>query len=281
MRGETYLEFKFEFDPVHPTADILAAQLGEVGFESFVEDDHGLLAYIDAVDFSEAILDDVGILKGDTKINYSSKAIQQENWNAKWEADFHPIEVDDRCRVRAPFHAASGVPYEILIEPKMSFGTGHHETTHMMIQLLLEEEVQGKSVLDMGCGTGVLAILASMKGAREVDAIDIDSWSYENALENVRLNHQENIRVMQGDAALLPGHTYDLLLANINKNILMQDLPVYADVLQENGVLMLSGFYKEDLEDISARCREFDLIYQKSEVKNNWVSAKYVICQQN
>lgn len=279
MRGETYLEFRFEFDPVQPTADILAAQLGEVGFESFAEDDKGLLAYIDAVDFREALLDEVDLLKGDTEVKYSSSPIQQQNWNAKWEADFHPIEVNDQCRVRAPFHEASGVPYEILIEPKMSFGTGHHETTHMMMQLLFEEDVRGKKVLDMGCGTGVLAILAAMKGAREVDAIDIDSWSYENALENTRLNHQENIRVRQGDASLLPGNKYELLLANINKNILMQDLPVYADVLQNDGVLMLSGFYQEDLEDISDRCREFDLIYQKSEVKNNWVSAKYVICR--
>lgn len=278
MRGETYLEFKFEIEPVQPAADILAAQLGELGFESFVEAEDGLLAYIDKADYKEGMLNTIGILKGDTKITFSQKAIPQQNWNAKWEADFHPIEVDERCRVRAPFHPASGVPFEILIEPKMSFGTGHHETTHMMIRLLLEEEVGGKKVLDMGCGTGVLAILASMKGASPVDAVDIDLWSFENAQENVRLNHQDDIRVMQGDASILTGKQYDLVLANINKNILMQDIPVYAQTLVKDGVLMLSGFYQEDLDEISERCRDFNLIYQKSEVKNNWVSAKYVIC---
>ncbi len=282
MRGQEYLEFSFTITPVQPAADILAAQLGEAGFESFEEQEDGLLAYIDAVDYKEDLLHGIGILNQEgISVTYTCKTIKQQNWNANWESDFHPIEVDHQCRVRAPFHEAKGLPYEILIEPKMSFGTGHHETTHMMMQFLLEEDLEGKRVLDMGCGTGVLAILAGMKGAKVIDAIDIDSWSYENARENVLLNKQGHIRVMQGDAELVKGNSYDLIIANINKNVLLQDIPVYADALEQGGVLLLSGFYQEDLEDLTEKCSSLYLIYQKSIVKNNWVSAKYVFSKKN
>lgn len=282
MRGETYLEFNFKIEPLQPAADILAAQLGAVGFESFEEQDDGLLAYIDAVDYEEDTLKEVTILEsGTATITFTRKSIEQQNWNANWEADFQPIEVSGDCRVRAPFHEAKGLPYEILIEPKMSFGTGHHETTYMMLALLLEEDLHGKHVLDMGCGTGVLAILAAKKGAASVDAIDIDSWSFENTKENIVLNGEGRIQVMLGDASLLGDKKYDVVIANINKNILLEDIPRYARTLSAEGVLFLSGFYQEDLEDLTARCREFNLIYQKSVVKNNWVSVKYVISKKN
>ncbi len=278
MEKEYFIEYSFSLNPVQPYSDILVAELSELGFDSFVEIEDGLLAYIEADSWNKEILSGVHVLKqAAAGINYNYKRVAQQNWNAKWEADFHPIELGDLCRVRAPFHETKDVKYDIEIAPKMSFGTGHHETTYMMLQWALEIDFDGLSVLDMGCGTGVLAIIAAMKGAAEIDAIDIDSWSYENARENAERNGQEHIRVLHGDADLLGDKRYDLIFANINKNILLQDIPVYASCLKENGILLLSGFYKEDLEDITGRCTEFGLNHQKNILKNNWVSAKYVI----
>ncbi|WP_373071742.1 50S ribosomal protein L11 methyltransferase [Zeaxanthinibacter enoshimensis] len=278
MEKEYFIEYSFSLNPVQPYSDILVAELSELGFDSFVEIEDGLLAYIEADSWNKEILSGVHVLKqAAAGINYNYKRVAQQNWNAKWEADFHPIELGDLCRVRAPFHEKKDVKYDIEIAPKMSFGTGHHETTYMMLQWALEIDFDGLSVLDMGCGTGVLAIIAAMKGAAEIDAIDIDSWSYENARENAERNGQEHIRVLHGDADLLGDKRYDLIFANINKNILLQDIPVYASCLKENGILLLSGFYKEDLDDITGRCTEFGLNHQKNILKNNWVSAKYVI----
>ncbi|TDQ29134.1 50S ribosomal protein L11 methyltransferase [Zeaxanthinibacter enoshimensis] len=278
MEKEYFIEYSFSLKPVQPYSDILVAELSELGFDSFVENEDGLLAYIEADSWHKDILSGIHILKqAAAGINYNYKRVAQQNWNAKWEADFHPIELGDLCRVRAPFHEKKDVKYDIEIAPKMSFGTGHHETTYMMLQWALEVDFDGLSVLDMGCGTGVLAIIAAMKGAAEIDAIDIDSWSYENARENAERNGQEHIRVLHGDAELLGEKLYDLIFANINKNILLQDIPVYASCLKENGILLLSGFYKEDLDDITGRCAEFGLNHQKNILKNNWVSAKYVI----
>ncbi len=278
MEKEYFIEYSFSLNPVQPYSDILVAELSELGFDSFVEIEDGLLAYIEADSWNKEILSGVHVLKqAAAGINYNYKRVAQQNWNAKWEADFHPIELGDLCRVRAPFHEKKDVKYDIEIAPKMSFGTGHHETTYMMLQWALEIDFDGLSVLDMGCGTGVLAIIAAMKGAAEIDAIDIDSWSYENARENAERNGQEHIRVLHGDAELLGEKRYDLIFANINKNILLRDIPVYASCLKENGILLLSGFYKEDLDDITGRCTEFGLNHQKNILKNNWVSAKYVI----
>ncbi|MEP4947457.1 MAG: 50S ribosomal protein L11 methyltransferase, partial [Flavobacteriaceae bacterium] len=176
-----YLEYQFKIVPQQPATDILIAALGESGFESFVEEDTVLLAYILKSEWKEAILTDLFVLQNpDFQITWSSKEIEQQNWNAEWEKNFHPIKVGNQCMVRAPFHHSEEVEYDIVIEPKMSFGTGHHETTHMMMQHILNTDFKGKSVLDMGCGTGVLAILAKMKGATSVDAIDIDEWCYLN-----------------------------------------------------------------------------------------------------
>jgi ribosomal protein L11 methyltransferase len=202
--------------------------------------------------------------------------IEQENWNATWEQNFNPILVGGVCAVRAPFHEKTEVAYDIVIEPKMSFGTGHHETTHMMLQHILDHDFWGKAVLDMGSGTGVLAILAEKKGAKAVDAVDFDNWCYLNALENVERNNCKNIRVYEGDAALLKGKKYDIILANINRNILLEDLPHYVKCLNTNGLLFLSGFYKEDIIAISAKCGELGLKFEKNLEKNNWVAVKYV-----
>lgn len=277
MSYNTYLEYNFTVTPLQPVSDILIAELGEVGFESFVETETGILAYIQKQDWSEAILSDIAILTNPNfEITYMHQEIEQQNWNATWEQNFNPIKVGEECIVRAPFHEKDNVQYDIVIEPKMSFGTGHHETTHMMLQHILDHDFTGKSVLDMGSGTGVLAILAALKGAREIDAIDIDNWCYLNAKENVERNNCAHIAVLEGDAGLLGNKKYDIILANINRNILLEDIPTYVKCLNKDGILFLSGFYKEDILIISKKCAEMALKFEKNLEKNNWVAAKYV-----
>lgn len=272
-----YLEFSFTVIPIQPATDILIAELGAVGFESFVETESGLLAYILKSDFNPTDIDELFILKNpDFKIDWTQKEIVQQNWNAEWEKNFHPIRVGDQCMVRAPFHPQENVKFDIIIEPKMSFGTGHHETTHMMLQHILDTDFVGTTVLDMGCGTGVLAILAEMKGAKALDAIDINEWCFINSKENVDRNNCKNIDVYQGDSSLLAGKKYDIILANINRNILLEDIPIYAECLNSGGALFLSGFYLEDLNAISSKCGAYGLEFEKKLEKNNWVSVKYV-----
>lgn len=272
-----YLEFNFVLNPRDPYADILIAQLGALGFESFVEGDTGVLAYIQKPDWKEGMFDGLS-LPGPPQLElaWSLKEIEPQNWNARWEENFNPIRVGGNCVVRAPFHPVPQVEYDIVIEPKMSFGTGHHQTTHMMLQFLLGTHCRGKAVLDMGCGTGVLAILAKKRGAGTVEAIDVDSWCYLNALENVERNHCPEIAVHQGNSELLEGRKYDLILANINRNILLADIPVYAKCLNPGGSLIMSGFYAEDLEAISERCRAHGLEYEKKRAEDHWIAVKYV-----
>lgn len=277
MLNIIYIEYSFKVNPLQPASDILMAELGEVGFESFVEETNGILAYIQKTEWSELILEEVDILRNSNfEISYEFKEIEQENWNATWESNFNPIQVGEVCVIRAPFHEKPKVKYDIIIEPKMSFGTGHHETTHMMLKHILEHDFNGKSVLDMGCGTGVLAILSAMKGAAKIDAIDIDKWCYLNSLENVERNQCEFINVYEGDASILPGRKYDVIIANINRNILLADIPIYSRSLNENGVLFLSGFYNEDIDVINDKCLETSLKFEKKLEKNNWVAVKYV-----
>ncbi|MEX0312899.1 MAG: 50S ribosomal protein L11 methyltransferase [Allomuricauda sp.] len=273
----TYIEYNFRISPIQPATDILIAELGEAGFDSFVENDTGLLAYILKSEWDDAILNSIFILQNpDVNITWTLKEIEQQNWNAEWEKNFHPITVGDKCLVRAPFHESKEVEYDIVIEPKMSFGTGHHETTHMMLQHILDTDFDNKSVLDMGCGTGVLAILAEMRGAERLDAIDIDEWCFLNSKENVQRNHCSKIEVYQGDSSLLTNKKYDIVLANINRNILLDDIPLYTKCLNQDGAIFLSGFYTEDLEVISLKCEDYGLKFAKKLEKNNWVSAKYV-----
>ena len=277
MSNTIYIEYRFSVKPPEPASDILIAQLGEAGFESFVEEEDAVLAYIQKDDWSSDILNGIDILSNDNfEIDYDSKEIEQENWNATWEQNFQPILVDDICMIRAPFHESMNVEYDIVIEPKMSFGTGHHETTHMMLQHILNLDVEGKAVLDMGSGTGVLAILCAMRGAGKIDAIDIDNWCYLNAKENVERNKMDFIEVYEGDVALIKNKKYDVIIANINRNILLMDIPAYSNSLNKNGTLLLSGFYTEDLDMITEKCNENSLKFEKNLVRNNWVAAKYV-----
>jgi ribosomal protein L11 methyltransferase len=273
---DNYLEYSFTVRPRQPATDILLAELNELGFESFLETPEGLLAYIRKSEWDATKLGVVAILDNPGfQIEYTCNEVETQNWNQEWESSFEPILLGHHCAVRAPFHPKPEVKYDIVITPKMSFGTGHHETTHMMLQFVLKNEIQGKSVLDMGCGTAVLAILAAMRGASKVDAVDIDHWSFLNAQENVKLNHQENIRVREGDVGLLRGK-YDIILANINRNILLRDISHYVAHLKRGGILLLSGFYKEDLPAISEKCAEYELSFQENLENNDWVSAKYV-----
>lgn len=272
-----YLEFDVKVNPLEPWRDILIAELGDVGFESFIETEDGFLGYIQKKDWKDTLLKEVELLSNKKVTgSYSHKEIEQVNWNEEWEKNFEPILVDGICSVRAPFHEKPDVEYDIIIEPKMSFGTGHHETTHMMIQHILKNNWEGKKVLDMGCGTAVLAILAEMKGAKAIDAIDIDNWCYENSLENVERNHCKHITVYEGDATLLKGKKYDTIIANINRNILLQDMASYADSLHANGELYLSGFYVEDLPLITAECNKHGLTYVENLERNRWVGVKFV-----
>ncbi|HLT32772.1 MAG TPA: 50S ribosomal protein L11 methyltransferase, partial [Aquaticitalea sp.] len=242
--AEVYMGYEFKVFPLEPATEILIAELGYAGFESFVENEAGVIAYIQKNEWHEQILDDIQILKSDEfDINFSFGEIAPTNWNEEWEKNFSPIIVDGRCSIRAPFHPKPDMEFDIVIEPKMSFGTGHHETTHMMVQHILRNDFKDKSVLDMGCGTGVLAILAEMKGAKPIDAIDYDNWCYLNSLENVERNGCKHISVLEGDAALLNGRSYDMIIANINRNILLKDMPIYVKSLNINGTLLLSGFY--------------------------------------
>ncbi|WP_233884017.1 50S ribosomal protein L11 methyltransferase [Tenacibaculum piscium] len=271
-----YIEYIFEISPKEPATEILIAELGDVGFESFVENENGVTAYIQKNDWKETILDAIFILKSaDFTINFEQKEIEQTNWNAEWEKNFNQIQVDDLVSIRAPFHENPQLKYDIVIEPKMSFGTGHHETTHMMVQHLINLDVADKKVLDMGCGTGILAIFAEMKGANPIDAIDIDAWCYENSVENVTRNNCKNISVFEGDSSLLTDKKYDVIIANINRNILLNDMKTYTNCLNKTGVLLLSGFYSEDIPIIDAEVSKYGLTLNKTIKRNNWVALQY------
>jgi len=271
-----YLGYHFIVEPKELGSEILVAELGELPFESFVESEFGLTAYIQKELWNAAILDDLFVLQSpEFNISFTIEEIEQVNWNEEWEKNFEPIEVDGMCHVRAPFHPKTAAKYDIVIEPKMSFGTGHHETTHMMIQHLLRLDVHGKKTLDMGCGTAILAILAEMKGAQPIDAIDIDNWCYLNSIENAARNTCQHITVYEGDASLLIDQRYELIIANINRNILLADMQAYANCLVSGGTLLLSGFYAEDIPFLEASCTENGMQYVSQLQRNNWVSLEF------
>ena len=268
-----YLEFKASIEPLEVGRDILIAELSEIGFESFVETKDGLEAYIQTQEFNEESVQNLYVLKNDDfAINYSIKPIADQNWNAEWEKSFNPINVDNRCYIRAPFHnKLDNIEYDIVINPKMSFGTGHHETTYLMIKRLLQLEVEGKKVLDMGCGTGVLAILAKMKNSSLTKAIDIDEWAYNNSLENIRNNNCGEIEVKLGGAESIGICKFDVIMANINRNILLKDMSRYNNALLDKGELLLSGFFSSDEDMLIEETNSFGLKLNYKEVKNEWM----------
>lgn len=275
-----YIEVAFTITPFEQyISDVLCSELGEIGFESFVETPEGLNAYIPTKLFEAANLE---LLLSDfpfeADINYTTTEIAAKNWNEEWEKNyFEPIVIGNECVIHSSFH--KNIPtatYDIVIDPKMAFGTGHHETTSLVIGELLTMNLEGKSVLDMGCGTAVLAILAAMRGAKNLVAIDIDSWCTENSIENIAINHIEGIDVQLGGAELLNNLHFDIVLANINRNILLADMEQYANCLTAGGELYMSGFYKQDIPLIEAEANRNGLTLIDFKEKNNWVVVKTV-----
>ncbi|NCB06872.1 MAG: 50S ribosomal protein L11 methyltransferase [Bacteroidia bacterium] len=255
--------------------DVLMAGLAETSFESFVETETGFEAFIPENLYDEDRLD--AILEeylDEFSFEVNAETIESRNWNEEWEKNyFQPLVVAGRCVVRAPFHQDfPETEFQIVIEPNMAFGTGNHETTSMMLEYILEENMEGKTVLDMGCGTGILGILASMKGAAKITAIDIDEWSFNGATENAALNRVQNMEVKLGDASALGQETYDVIFANIQRNVLLADMQTYSKCLVPGGKIMMSGFYREDIPAIQARAEEFDLADAGFKTKNNWVA---------
>jgi ribosomal protein L11 methyltransferase len=271
-----YIELQVQISPDY--TDILMAELAELGFESFVETDEGLNAYIIESDFDETNLQElVTKYESQTAIVYELSSLEKRNWNAEWEREYEPIEVADQVRVRASFHQPEArFRYDIVINPKMSFGTGHHETTAMMMEQQLGFDFADKTVLDVGSGTGILAVLAAKMGASSVVAFDIEEWAVENARENAELNTSPQVTVFQGTIADVdPTGQYDIVLANINRNVLLAEIPTYTSLMPETGKLIVSGFYEHDAPDIEQKARESGLTTIQKLVKNQWTSLAF------
>jgi ribosomal protein L11 methyltransferase len=269
---------EISFSPLNTDEDksILTAELLEAGFNSFNEEENRLLAYIHAGDFKEETLQEIAFLKLNPGIKIEINPLADINWNKEWESNYQPVTIAGKCHVRAPFHPEMpGIPYEITIEPKMAFGTAHHETTQLMAEWLMELDVEGWDILDMGSGTGVLAILANKMGAGSVTGIDNDEWAWRNGKENFRINGIDEENVLLGDASAIMLDKYDLILANINRNILLQDMSVYAGGLREKGNLLLSGFYQKDLDAIKACASENNLHLSGFRTLNDWTVALF------
>lgn len=259
--------------------DLLIADLADIGFDTFEDTESGFAAYIPAANLDLQALETLMLnLDEGIEVNYKVNEIENQNWNKLWESNFNPIEVGEQCYVRATFHDTKpDFPYEIIIDPKMSFGTGHHQTTSMMLQYILEDEFEGKAVLDMGCGTGILAILASKKGANPILAVDYDEICVDSVRENSVLNQVDNIEPLCGSYEVLEGRSFDSILANINRNILLEQLPQYAHSIQHNGALYLSGFYEqEDLPMLLEAAQSLGFEFVSKKVLNNWCAAKFV-----
>jgi len=270
-----YIELTCKIEPFNQTIrEILTAELSQIGFESFVETETKLKSYIQKDLFNIELLDTLNIFSNKSfNISYKIKNIKEQNWNKIWEKEyFQPLQIANKCTIRSSFHNSyPKSKYEIIIDPKMSFGTGHHETTSLMIQEILTLNIENKDVLDMGCGTGVLSILSSMLKAKSILAVDNDKWSFENTSENLKLNKIDNVNTILGDKQKIYNKKFDIILANINKNILLADIPQYALCLKNKGKLLLSGFYSEDFKDIDKLLLDNGLSSKSKKTKNNWM----------
>ncbi len=258
--------------------DLLANHLADIGFESFSDEEGVFRGFIQKKDFDETTLQNaVRSFDFADGISYTATEAEDKDWNEEWERNcFQPLVIEDKCVVHATFHKDfPKAEHDILIDPKMAFGTGHHATTSLMLHFLLDADLQGKSVLDMGCGTAILSILAAQKNATKVTAIDIDEWAYENAKENIRLNNAEQINVLCGGAEAITGGPFNVILANINRNILLNDIHLYQKHLAENGELFLSGFYEEDVPLIAAECAKYGLQQQEVRTDNRWTAVRF------
>lgn len=271
-----YVEVRLDLEPFPGTdaTDLLAGMLGDIGYESFVPDDRGLTAYVAAgaydADALDAVLDEFPF---DCKISRLSETVEGRDWNEEWERNyFRPIVVGDRCVIHSSFH--TDVPqaqYDIVIDPKMAFGTGHHSTTSLILGRLLDLDLEGRAVTDMGTGTGILAILAAMRGASPVTGIEIDEFAYTNAVENVALNGHAEIRLINGDAsALADVPVADVFIANINRNVITADIDRYAARLHSGGTMLLSGFYVEDIPVVAEAAERVGLVKESYTEHDRW-----------
>lgn len=256
-------------------SEILIAEISQAGFDAFLENEHGFEAYAEVDRFDQYRVEK--IRKKYAQVNpleFTWDRIEKKNWNEEWEKNYEPIIVENRCVIKAEFHKTAGsYPYEIIITPKMSFGTGHHQTTYLMIKAQLDLEHMNKRVMDAGCGTGILSIMASKLGATQIDAFDIDEWSVINGKENLEVNGCQNVSIRQGKISDLSfDDNFDIVLANINRNILLQELPQYVSYLNPEGHILLSGFYEKDITDLMARARQYQLKNVGMDVRDNWAS---------
>ena len=258
--------------------DMFMELLGTIGFDSFMDTDEGFEAYCQEPALDEEELNGIMQMEQFANVKLLKKElIPDQDWNATWEASYEPVIINEFCRIRAPFHKVEGsYKYDLIIEPKMSFGTAHHETTSQIIELMLQSDFSGLNLLDMGSGTGVLAILAKKLGSATTVAIDNDEWAYRNALDNIRLNDENDIIVELGDANSLNDRQFDIILANINRNILLRDMKEYVKCLVDGGKIFFSGFYEEDLVLISKEAERLGLKYSNHVTKNNWTAAVFV-----
>lgn len=274
------IELNINVSPREPWTEILISQLSEIGFDCFMETEEGVLAYVNEEYFNEKALVEQTILGGkmeEVNTNFTLEKIPHQNWNALWESDFHPVYVEDKLTIVAPFHDKAEVKgMEIIIQPQMSFGTGHHQTTWMMTKAMMEFTPFPKRILDMGTGTGVLAILAEKLGAEEIVAIDIESWSVENTIENLARNGCVKSKSLCGDIELTSGMEFDLIVANINKNVLKAHLHAYATNLTPSGTLIISGFFETDVDELIEVAKKESLEFVKKFTKETWAAVQFI-----
>jgi ribosomal protein L11 methyltransferase len=273
-----YLELDVKINPRQPGTDLLITELAELGFESFVETDDGFLAYIPGNQFSETLLSPIQNAEKELgKVSWSQKLIPGQNWNAEWESSYQPIQISDKLLIRAPFHEpVEGVEIDLEIQPQQSFGTGHHPTTRLMAEKLLTMPLSGRYILDMGCGTGVLAILAAKLGAANVLGIDIESNAVMNAIENVERNKVERVTIEEGTDNKIGDRKFDLVLANINKNVLVSALPQYVKALNKSGELLMSGFFTTDVAALKEVAEKTGLKFVSTQNEGEWALIHFI-----
>ena len=272
---DSYLSICFKVYPVSGI-EILIAELSLLEFELFEEKPSGLIAYIKSSEYSQNIFEKVKILNSkEFEVEFEVKKIENKNWNEEWEKNYDPVEINERCTVRAPFHKSSKKNYDIIIKPDMSFGTGHHETTRLMIDFLFEQNLENKKICDVGCGTGILSIIAEKIGANEIDAVDIEINCVENTKKNIKRNNCKKIYTKLCSSEGLLGNNYDLILSNITLNNLKDNFKNFKNLAKQNSILIVSGFYKKDLKNVNLMLKNFGFELLEFKTKNNWAASKY------
>jgi ribosomal protein L11 methyltransferase len=274
--SSNYISINFIVKPVYPGVEILLAELSQLEFEMFEETDLGLVAYIEEDLFLEEKIFDLSIFNSkEFKISFTKKKIKNQNWNKRWESNFDAVEINSLCTVRAPFHEKSNKQFDIVIMPEMSFGTGHHETTQLMMKYILELNISEFIVCDIGCGTGILSILAEMKGAKKIDAVDISKNCYNNSLSNIKLNNCDKIFIHNSNSKILHGKLYDLVLSNMTYDKLSKNFKNFSTLINEGGELIISGFFENDLGSINDELIRYNFTFISSLSKNKWVAARF------